>query len=108
MTFMIRERSCLELHRCCYILQENVFKVVCDQRKGLTLKMEIIWRFSLRLDFLSVYGGGMANDSIEIRGIIIPLCIYPQSSEVQEQVLFMINRSSTLEEVCLEGCGLKL
>uniref|UniRef100_A0A673X9E1 Capping protein regulator and myosin 1 linker 2 n=1 Tax=Salmo trutta TaxID=8032 RepID=A0A673X9E1_SALTR len=30
------------------------------------------------------------------------------SSEVQEQVLFMINRSSTLEEVCLEGCGLKL
>ncbi|XP_064786090.1 capping protein, Arp2/3 and myosin-I linker protein 3-like isoform X1 [Oncorhynchus masou masou] len=30
------------------------------------------------------------------------------SSEVQEQVLFMINRSSTLEEVYLEGCGLKL
>nr|XP_046207834.1 capping protein, Arp2/3 and myosin-I linker protein 3-like [Oncorhynchus gorbuscha] len=30
------------------------------------------------------------------------------SSEVQEQVLFMINRSSTLEDVCLEGCGLKL
>ncbi|KAK6320242.1 hypothetical protein J4Q44_G00093490 [Coregonus suidteri] len=30
------------------------------------------------------------------------------SSEVQEQVLFMINRSSTLEEVCLEGGGVKL
>ncbi|XP_041693316.1 capping protein, Arp2/3 and myosin-I linker protein 2 [Coregonus clupeaformis] len=30
------------------------------------------------------------------------------SAEVQEQVLFMINRSSTLEEVCLEGSGLKL
>ncbi|KAJ8003194.1 hypothetical protein DPEC_G00166860 [Dallia pectoralis] len=30
------------------------------------------------------------------------------SSEIQEQVIFIINRSSTLEEVCLEGGGLKL
>lgn len=72
MTFMIRERSCLELHRCSYILQENVFKVICDQRNGLTLKMEIRWRFSLRFDLLPVYGDGMANDSIEMRGIVIP------------------------------------
>ncbi|KAL0968157.1 hypothetical protein UPYG_G00263130 [Umbra pygmaea] len=30
------------------------------------------------------------------------------SSEVQEQIVFLISRSSTLEEVCLEASGLKL